>query len=187
MGSHASERPKLYPSPSDYEKVAPYTTQKFITLSPQSVWFTKQYPQKKWVDFIQAAPQDMTIYLLGGPGDFEKNEEIKTAAGHPKLVNLAGELSFLQSAALMQSAHMNFVNDSGPLHLCSAMNAKVTAIFCSTTPQFGFTPLSDDSVVIESATTPNCKPCGLHGHKACPKQHFNCANQIATSQLLARI
>jgi hypothetical protein len=24
----------------------------------------------------------------------------------------------------------------------------------------------------------DCKPCGLHGHKACPKGHFHCGNGL---------
>lgn len=183
-----AERPKLYPSQADFDAIKEFQGKRYITLSPQSVWFTKQYPAHKWVDFIQAAAsQDVHIYLLGGPSDLEKNNEIMASANVENTFNLAGKLSFLQSAALMNDAHMNYVNDSGPLHLCSAMNAPVTAIFCSTTPKFGFTPLSDNQVVIESPIEPACKPCGLHGHKACPKKHFDCAEKIETSQLMARM
>jgi heptosyltransferase-2 len=84
----------------------------------------------------------------------------------------------MQSAALMKDARMNYVNDSGPLHICSAMNAPVTAFFCSTTPDFGFGPLSDQSTTIESKMALACKPCGLHGYKSCPKGHFDCGNSI---------
>jgi heptosyltransferase-2 len=84
----------------------------------------------------------------------------------------------MQSAALMKSARMNYVNDSGPLHICSAMNAPVTAFFCSTTPAFGFGPISDQSIIIESKLNLACKPCGLHGYKSCPKGHFDCGNSI---------
>ena len=70
---------------------------------------------------------------------------------------------------------MNYVNDSAPLHLASSMNAPVTAVFLSTIPQFGFTPLSDDSTVSETSLNLPCRPCGLHGKKACPEGHFRCA------------
>ena len=50
----------------------------------------------------------------------------------------------------MADARMNAVNDSGPLHLCSAMDAPVMAIFCSTVPGFGFGPLSTNSEVVET-------------------------------------
>lgn len=70
---------------------------------------------------------------------------------------------------------MNYVNDSAPLHLASAVNAPVTAVFCSTVPAFGFTPLSDFSKIVETKHELDCRPCGLHGFHACPKGHFKCA------------
>ena len=100
---------------------------------------------------------------------------------------LAGKLSFLQSAALMKQAKMNYVNDSAPLHFTSAVNAPVTAIFCSTIPAFGYTPLSDRSFIVETKEHLICRPCGLHGRKACPLGHFKCAYGIETAQVLETI
>jgi heptosyltransferase-2 len=97
---------------------------------------------------------------------------------------IAGQLSLLQSAALMSRAKRNFVNDSGPLHLCSAMNAPVTAVFCSTLPSFGFGPLSVDSSIVETKEKLSCRPCGLHGKKVCPEGHFKCGNGIDANELL---
>ena len=77
----------------------------------------------------------------------------------------------------MQHAEMNYVNDSAPLHLASAVNAPVTAFFCSTVPEFGFGPLSDKSI-IKQVGEMSCRPCGLHGYKSCPLGHFDCAYKI---------
>ena len=41
-------KPVLYPSADDRKKIAAYTVHPFITISPASVWFTKQYPPEKW-------------------------------------------------------------------------------------------------------------------------------------------
>lgn len=65
----------------------------------------------------------------------------------------------------MHDAQMNYVNDSAPMHLASAMNAPTAAIFCSTIPEFGFGPLSDDSRVIQIQKPLACRPCGLHGKR----------------------
>ena len=100
---------------------------------------------------------------------------------------LAGNLNFLQSAALMQTAVMNYVNDSAPLHFASAMNAPVTAIFCSTIPGFGFGPLSAKNFIVETKMPLSCKPCTLHGRKSCPLGHYNCAFTIDKQQLLNTI
>jgi heptosyltransferase-2 len=59
------------------------------------------------------------------------------------------------------------------------MNAPVTAFFCSTVPEFGFGPLSDDAKIIQIQEKLECRPCGLHGHAACPKGHFKCGSEIS--------
>jgi heptosyltransferase-2 len=175
-------KPRLYPTKADEEKINPYKTQLYITISPASVWFTKQYPKEKWSAFLKQLPQGYTVYLLGAPSDRELCEEIKAA--RPKAVNLSGTLSFLQSAALMKEADMNYVNDSAPMHFASAVNAPVTAVYCSTIPAFGFGPLSDRRFIVEVRQPLDCRPCGLHGYTTCPKGHFNCAWKIEDAQLL---
>ena len=170
--------PKLYPSNQDYENVLPYKKQEYVCMAPTSVWFTKQLPKEQWVKVIQKVSDKQLIYLLGGPGDNEQCEAIKELAANKNVINLAGKLSFLESAALMQNAKMNYVNDSAPLHIASAMNAPVTAYFCSTVPSFGFGPLSDNKTIIEVKEKLTCRPCGLHGKKECPEGHFDCGYKI---------
>jgi heptosyltransferase-2 len=124
------------------------------------------------------------VYLLGGPGDEGYAQSIVAASGRPGVSSLCGQLSYLGSAALMKDAVMNYANDSAPLHFASATNAPLTAVFCSTIPAFGFGPLSPEAKVVETTEPMPCRPCGLHGHRECPKGHFNCANTITNQQLL---
>lgn len=183
-----SEMPKLYPSETD-EKLVSFHKAKspYICIAPTSVWFTKQWPVEKWVELIKLIPASFHVYLLGAPGDRPVCDEIIRRAARENTANLCGQLTFLQSASLMRDAKMNFVNDSAPLHFASAMNAPVTAIFCSTVPKFGFGPMSDDSVVMEIDVDLYCRPCGIHGHKECPELHFRCAVNIDVKKVAARI
>ena len=169
-------KPKLYPSQADFEKIKP--TSPYITISPASVWFTKQYPKERWISFINSLPQTYSVYILGAKSDFQLTEEIHSqlTTHHSQKHNLAGQLTFLESAALMKNAAMNYVNDSAPLHFASAVNAPVTAVFCSTVPAFGFRPLSDNSHIAEIDYKLYCRPCGLHGYNKCPEGHFKCAD-----------
>jgi len=181
-------KPVLYPSATDFEKVAPWKTNlPYITVSPASVWFTKQYPLSKWISFINKLPESLPVYILGGPGDAHLGDAIIQGCQGHIVTNLCGHLNFLQSAALMKDARMNYVNDSAPMHFASAVNAPVTAIYCSTLPSFGFGPLSDVSFVVEVEEALPCRPCGLHGRKACPEGHFKCALDIRDEQLLATL
>jgi heptosyltransferase-2 len=73
------------------------------------------------------------------------------------------------------------------MHFASAVNAPVCAVYCSTLPSFGFGPLSNKSFIVETREKLDCRPCGLHGQKACPKGHFKCAYGIKEDQLLDTI
>jgi heptosyltransferase-2 len=178
-----SSNPKLYPSEIDFQKVSEYKNTIYSCIAPASVWFTKQWSTHKWIELINLIPAEQIVYLLGAPSDSKLCEEIKSSVtsglGEKRVVNLAGKLSFLESAALMKDATMNYVNDSAPLHLASAINATVTAVFCSTIPGFGFTPLSDKSFIAQTKENLSCRPCGLHGKISCPEKHFKCAESIS--------
>lgn len=178
-------KPKLYPSAADQDVIRKWKQQPYVCIAPASVWFTKQFPKDQWIKLVNALPQHLQVYLIGAPLDKELCEEIRSAASHNNVINLAGSLRFLESAALQQDAVMNYVNDSAPMHFASSVNAPVTAVYCSTIPAFGFGPLSDNSHIVEVTNALPCRPCGLHGKKACPELHFNCARQITTAQLLA--
>lgn len=177
-------KPRLYPSDADYQIVSQYKMRPYICMAPTSVWFTKQFPAKNWIDLIHKTDHKYDIYLLGGPDDKVACEEIISGSSKTNITNLCGELSFLQTSALMANATMNYVNDSAPMHMASAMNAPTTAIYCSTIPDFGFGPLSDHSKIVETEEELECRPCGLHGFQKCPKGHFKCATSIRTDQLL---
>jgi heptosyltransferase-2 len=176
-------RPVLYPSVEDEAWVKPYQQQAYICIAPTSVWFTKQFPQDRWVTFINTIHFDGSIFLLGGKDDIAICENIAQQSNKP-VTNLAGKLTLLQSAVLMQQAVLNYVNDSAPLHLASAVNAPVCAVYCSTVTDFGFYPLSDFAKVVQKQEELYCRPCGLHGHEACPEGHFKCAYDITVRQLL---
>jgi len=179
--------PRLYPSAKDIEQVKQYKAKPYICVAPSSVWFTKQLPKHKWIEFLDAINGRYKVYLLGAAGDKELCNQIIASSRNKEIENLAGKLSFLQSASLMQDAVMNYVNDSAPMHIASAVNAPVTAVFCSTVPAFGFGPLSDKSYVIETEEDLDCRPCGLHGYKTCPKGHFKCAETIKIEKLSATL
>ncbi|HYK44812.1 MAG TPA: glycosyltransferase family 9 protein [Parafilimonas sp.] len=193
----ADVRPKLYPSDRDFNTVAailnsnlkPQTSnlKQYICVAPSSVWFTKQYPKEKWISFLSQVPQQLPVFFIGANTDKDLCDAIIAGLPAHQSVNLCGQLSFLQSAALMKNAVMNYVNDSAPIHLASAMNAPVTAIFCSTVTWFGFWPLSEKSIVVQKEEPLYCRPCTLHGKKECPEKHFKCALDIRDAQLMASL
>lgn len=175
-------RPRLYPQEADYETVKKYQQSPYLIIAPTSVWKTKEYPSIKWVELILAQDDEWNIYLIGGPSDFTVCDEIIEMTGKENVINLAGKLSFLESAALIEKSKMTYVNDSAPMHMASAVNSPTNAVYCSTIPSFGFGPLGNGSKVIQTEKNLPCRPCGLHGKKRCPLNHFDCAYTIQKDQ-----
>lgn len=181
-GVQRIRRPELFPSEENRKKVASYitaATEGYYCLAPASVWYTKQLPVDKWIELaVILSRTGKRLYFIGGSGDFALCQEIIERAGIENGENLAGKLNLLESAALIEKAKRSYVNDSGPMHICSAMNAPVTAFYCSTIPAFGFGPLSEDAEILETPLPLLCRPCGFHGHRACPKGDFECGYTI---------
>ncbi|MGE3609112.1 MAG: glycosyltransferase family 9 protein [Bacteriovoracaceae bacterium] len=178
-------KPELPLTHKNFEKVATLIKDDYFVIAPASVWFTKAWSEHKYRELTQELSKRGEVYFIGAPSDKELCERIRVEI--PRTHNLCGLLNLLDSAALMQKAKRVFVNDSAPLHLASAVNAKTTAVFCSTIPAFGYTPLSDDSQVVDVANTLSCRPCGLHGHKSCPLGHFKCAENIEIQSVLSTV
>ncbi|UTW61460.1 glycosyltransferase family 9 protein [bacterium SCSIO 12741] len=171
--------PRLYPTEKHVQKVQAYQNDPYVVIAPASVWFTKQLPTEKWAELIASLNPDLKVHFIGAPQDRDTAQVIIDRAGiEDRAINLAGELSLMESTALMQKATMNYVNDSAPLHLASSVDAPVTAFFCSTVPRFGFGPSGTQGKVAETEEKLDCRPCGLHGKKECPQQHFKCATTL---------
>ena len=101
LGAEKLMRPSLFPSKKEIDFVQPYITETYFCLAPASVWFTKMLPIDKWMELIDFLKSKGKIYLLGGPGDVELCETIRNRSKCQEVENLAGKLSFLASAALM--------------------------------------------------------------------------------------
>jgi heptosyltransferase-2 len=165
--------PKIYPSKED-QSIVPES--EYICIAPASIWHTKQLPAEKWIQLIDKIPINCNVFLIGSQQDKELCEHIILGSRRKGVGNMAGKLSLLQSAALIAKAKITYTNDSAPMHLASAVNAPVAAVFCSTVAQFGFGPLSDKSIILETKEKLDCRPCGIHGFKRCPKGHFQCSD-----------
>ncbi|MHA8102364.1 glycosyltransferase family 9 protein [Aquirufa nivalisilvae] len=157
----------------------------YICISPGSVWETKRLPIRIWIEFIQLLPQDQVVVLMGSPGEIDLSNQIAEAfqGSNRVILNETGKHPLLASAYIFQQSKMSFVNDSGPMHICSAENVPTVAVYCSTVPSFGFGPLADWNRIVETNAALTCRPCGDHGKKNCPLGHYACGEGIEANAI----
>ena len=152
-----------------------------IGLHPGSVWPTKRWTPEGFAFILRRAlSRGVNVVLLAGPGEEETAAKVRELAAvggnNERFLDLSGKTSLLSLAAVLGRLDDYVTNDSGPMHLAWAQHTPVTALFGPTVQALGFAPRGEQSSVLE-ADLP-CRPCGLHGHKTCPKGHFDCMRRI---------
>ncbi|MFZ6772731.1 lipopolysaccharide heptosyltransferase II [Undibacterium sp. SXout7W] len=110
------------------------------------------------------------IVLLGSPKDRTVCDEIK--ALRPEIFDLAGKTSLTQAITLIASAKAMVSNDSGLLHIASALNRPVIAIYGPTDPDHA-PPFSDIAYSLSLRLA--CAPCK---QRECPLGHQDCMQKL---------
>lgn len=185
LGNESLHWPKLVLPPRAKEEAArllsPLPKGQIIGIHPGSVWPTKRWLPEGFAFILRRALDNgINAVLLAGPGEEETAKKVRALAGlsgeEENFLDLSGKTSLLSLSALLGMLSVYVTNDSGPMHLAWAQGTPVTALFGPTVQALGFAPRGEKSSVLE-VNLP-CRPCGLHGHKACPKGHFDCMKRI---------
>ena len=140
-------------------------------------------PAKRWPveNFLAVAKHfaekhRAKIVLLGAAGDVPIAEEL--AKQLPEAENRAGKTSLVEFMAALASAKLVLCNDSGAMHVASALGVPTVAIFGSTEPLLTG-PLGARSTVLRHHVP--CSPCFL---RECPID-FGCMKGVTPEMVIA--
>ena len=120
------------------------------------------------------------VWLLGSPKDREVADQVQTASGGI-CRNLAGETNLTEAIRLLAAANVVVSNDTGLLHVASALNRPVVALYGSTAPGLA-PPYSDRSASV--SLNLSCSPCR---QRVCPLGHFNCMIRLTPERVASAI
>jgi len=150
-----------------------------LGIHPGSTWPTKCWPVEYFSKIAaRAANRGAHVLIFAGPGeeDVARQVEMNADCDATHVTNLAGKLSLPELAAYLGRLDAYLTNDSGPMHLAWTQDVPLVAVFGPTVKSLGFFPRGEHSTVME--TELDCRPCGLHGPKKCPKGHFKCMKNV---------
>ena len=152
-------------------------------LVPGSAWPTKMW---SWQHFRTVAAyllkQGYAVVLLGGPDDRTVNRQV---ADQMDVLDLAGRTSLGDALAIVHKARLMICNDSMALHMASAFAIPCVAIFCATSPSFGFGPWRNPRAVVVEKKDLSCKPCARHGGQTCPTGTRACMEEVRPAEVIA--
>ena len=140
---------------------------KLIAMAPGTNWETKQWRSAAFAEVARNFLQKgCAVTLIGSDRERAVCDEVAELA--PGTVNLAGETTLGELAALIRRATVCVTNDSGPMHLAVALDRPVVSIFGPTDPVWAG-PYRRDGAVLR-ADLP-CSPCYLRQLSRCTHGH----------------
>ncbi|HPI36845.1 MAG TPA: glycosyltransferase family 9 protein [Ignavibacteriaceae bacterium] len=106
-----------------------------VGISPSGGWDSKKYPPEKFVELLNSlsAIYNVKFLILWGPGDAEDAEIIFNSTKNKSAI--APKSTIRQMAALIQKCKVLIANDSGPMHISTAVGTPTLSIHGPTSPQ----------------------------------------------------
>ncbi|MCA9041942.1 MAG: lipopolysaccharide heptosyltransferase II [Planctomycetaceae bacterium] len=163
----------------------------FLAIQPGAQWSTKRWPVEK---FAQVALQairahDLSVVLIGTqaerPLTHQLEQLILDQNRDVNILNLAGETTLKQLAAVLQRAKLLLTNDSGPMHLAAGLNVPLVGVFTSTSAARSGPP---SVPTVQLVTTDDaCQACYK---KKCPRAgdaHLACQTGLGTGKVWAAV
>lgn len=158
-----------------------------VILHPGSGGFN---PARRWSPDAFAAVGDQLAASRGAHlivvGTRTDDGEATLNALNSPALDLSGQTTLSQLAALLEGADLFIGADSGVMHLAAALRVPLVAIFGPSNPA-AWAPWSLDSPAVILSSAPECSPCsyvehGLGARFGCPAR--TCMRMITTEQVL---
>ncbi len=168
----AGFHPEIIPSSASVERIRHLLCDRgtgdipFVIIHPGARRWYKSWPPERFsrlADYI-AREFPVNIVLSGSPADRETCALIQSRMT-ARALNLAGDVSLSDLPALIREAVCLTGNDSAPIHIGTAVNTPVVALFGPTDPA-AWKPRREQDRVL--ATEFPCRPCG-HSKPDCPQ------------------
>ncbi|MCK4590992.1 MAG: glycosyltransferase family 9 protein [Candidatus Latescibacteria bacterium] len=185
--------PRLFIQPEAAAEVEGFLSQNdvsaeqvLIGIAPGARWSAKRWTTSGFAQVCDQLLKDPNIRLifLGNQADLDFTQQILTRMGGKPLV-ATGQFGLKGLVAAIGRCSLLLTNDSGPMHIATALEIPVVAIFGPTHPKLGFSPLGPRDVLLHADL--RCSPCSLHGEKRCILKHRQCMEQITPETVFEAI
>ena len=152
-----------------------------VTMAPGTIWETKHWGSDKYAEVARHfLRKGFAVALMGSHRERAVCQQVAQLA--PGAVNVAGETTLSELAALIRRSAISVTNDSGPMHLAVALDRPVVSVFGPTDPIW-IGPYRRADAVLQ-ATLP-CSPCYLRQLSRCRYDHA-CMQQVSAREVIAR-
>ena len=157
----------------------------YIALTVGGTYYTKQIPEDIILEVIKRLDAPLVL-LGGGAADEEKAKQIVAKCNDgERVINLCSQLSMHESAYVIKHAKSLITGDTGMMHIASAFDTPIEAVWGNTHPLFGMYAYRPENKNINNHQVDlPCNPCSKLGSDNCPRGHFKCMMDQDVAQIV---
>jgi len=153
-----------------------------VAMAPGTIWETKHWGSAKFAEVARHFLQNgFDVVLMGTRRERAVCDEVARLA--PGVVNVAGETTLTELAALIRRSTICVTNDSGPMHLAVALDRPVVSVFGPTDPVW-IGPYGRADAVLRAGVP--CSPCLLRQLSRCRHDHI-CMENVSAGSVIERM
>ncbi len=152
----------------------------YVVIVPGTNWQTKNWPADRFGQVAAGLRQRLGLraVVVGTAGQRAMAEEIRRQ--EPTAIDMCGESTLAELAAVIEGARLVVANDSGPLHMADALDVPLVGVFGPTRAEV-VGPLRRTEGVIR-ADLP-CLGCGIRHLDRCEAAH-GCMKSVAAQDVI---
>ncbi len=151
-------------------------------MAPGTIWETKHWGSDRFAEVARHFLQKgFAVALMGTRRERVVCEEVARLA--PGAVDVAGETTLTELAALIRRSAISVTNDSGPMHLAVALDRPVVSVFGPTDPIW-IGPYGRADAVLRAGVP--CSPCFLRQLSRCRYDHA-CMENVSAPAVIERM
>lgn len=157
-------------------------SQSFVVVVPGTIWPTKHWTIEGFAAVARyLRGTGRAVVLAGSASERQRCQTVEQLA--PGVLNLAGQTTLSELAALIRRAELCVTNDSGSMHLTVALNRPVVSVF-GPTDEVWIGPYRQLDAVVR--VQKECAPCYFRQLSACPHDHA-CMREVTPGMVIDRI
>ncbi len=159
-----------------------YPKQPILALCPGAEYgIAKQWPLEYYAILAKKViAQGWNVWILGSAKDCVAGGRVEALSGSAevKCISFCGQTSLADAVNLLSLSTAVVSNDSGLMHIASALNKKLIAIYGSSTPAMT-PPINPNAKILYTGIA--CSPCFK---RTCRYQHYQCLRSIKPEYVL---
>jgi heptosyltransferase-1 len=157
-------------------------SQSFAVVVPGTIWPTKHWTIEGFATVARYLRGTGRAVVLAGSAN-ERPRCRAVAERAPGVLDLSGQTTLSELAALIRRAEICVTNDSGSMHLTVALNRPVVSVF-GPTDELWIGPYRRPEAVVR--VQKECAPCYFRQLSACPHDHA-CMREVTPGMVIDRI